>query len=248
MKKYVACFNEDGKAPLVLVCDHASNHVPVEYSDLGLSKADLERHIAWDVGAFGVARAIAASLDAPLVYPTASRLILDCNRDPQTAADSMPHRSEDTIIPANAAISEEDRARRIATIYEPFHALADETVARQRARAGTPALVAIHSFTPIYHGHKRPWDIGVIIGDRSGLAEKLLEGLRADPSRVVGVNEPYSADDNVYHTLERHGIAHGLPTAMIEVRQDHIAHEAGQAAWAARLSGILRDCVTTRAS
>jgi predicted N-formylglutamate amidohydrolase len=103
--------------------------------------------------------------------------------------------------------------------------------------------VAIHSFMPVYRGYVRPWDIGIIIGDKSGLAEKLIAGLEAEPSLTVGVNEPYSTDDNVYHTLERHGVANNLPTAMVEVRQDHIAHAAGPAEWAARLSAILRDCL-----
>jgi predicted N-formylglutamate amidohydrolase len=107
MQTYVSQFNEHGEAPLVLVCDHASNHMPPEFGDLGLSKPDLERHIAWDIGALGLARGMAQTLDAPLVHPTASRLILDCNRDPYAASDSIPQSSEDTIIPGipgNSAI------------------------------------------------------------------------------------------------------------------------------------------------
>ena len=242
-EQYAACFNEDGGAALVLVCDHASRFMPESYRDLGLSGADLERHIAWDIGALAVAQSIATTLDAPLVHPTASRLIIDCNRDPATTPDSIPPVSEDTIIPGNAAISAADRAQRIATIYEPFHALVDATMARQRARAGKIALIAIHSFTPVYHGEPRPWDIGVIIGDKSGFGERLVSLLKAQAGLTVGINEPYSPDDRVYHTLERHGVAHDLPTAMIEVRQDHLAGESGQRAWAARLSEALRQIV-----
>jgi predicted N-formylglutamate amidohydrolase len=242
-ERYAARFNENGNAGLVLVCDHASSHMPARYGTLGLAAADLDLHIAWDIGALAVARGVATALDAPLVHPTASRLIIDCNRDPATAPDSVPAASEGRPVPGNMAIAAEDRAHRIATIYEPFHALVNDAVARQRARASRIALVAIHSFTPVYYGQTRPWDVGIIIGDRSGLGEGLIAALRASNNLTIGVNEPYSPNDGVYHTLERHGAANALPTAMIEVRQDHLATEAGQAEWAARLSEALRESV-----
>jgi predicted N-formylglutamate amidohydrolase len=242
-EQYAARFHETGRAGLVLVCDHASRFIPARYHNLGLSGADLERHVAWDIGALALARRLASALDAPLVHPTASRLIIDTNRDPLRAPDAIPAVSEGTPIPGNADVGAAERAHRISTIYEPFHALVAETLARQRARAGTVAVVAIHSFTPVYHGRARPWDVGVIVGDRSGLAEALIAALRADRALTIGVNEPYAPDDGVYHTLQRHGVAHGLATAMIEVRQDHLTTEAGQRLWAARLGAALGSCV-----
>ncbi|MET0547363.1 MAG: N-formylglutamate amidohydrolase [Caulobacterales bacterium] len=215
-------------------------HIPPEYANLGLPAADLHRHIALDIGALGLSRRISEALDAPLIYSLASRLVIDCNRDPATASDAIPAISEDTLIPGNAAVSAEDKARRIATIYEPYHALAAQAVERQSARSGKIAVVAMHSFTPVYRGVVRPWDIGVILSDKSGLSERIIEVLRAAPGLNVGINQPYSVEDNLNHTLERHGMAHGFASAMIEVRQDHIAEEAGQAVWAAHLADVLR--------
>ena len=240
---YVAQFNADGAANLVLLCDHASNHIPAEFRALGLRAADLQRHIAWDIGALPVAQHIATALDAPLVYPTASRLVIDCNRDP-AAADAIPETSEGTPIPGNVAISGEDRARRIAMVYEPFHMLAAETIARQRRRAGPIAAVAIHSFTPVYHGEPRPWDVGVIVGDGTGLAKRIAAGLTALGGLCVGVDKPYGAEGGaLFHTLHRHGVANDLPAATIEIRQDHIAEPPGQARWAARLARVLGEVV-----
>ncbi|MEA3176750.1 MAG: hypothetical protein QOI59_273, partial [Gammaproteobacteria bacterium] len=146
------------------MCDHASNWVPPSLKGLGLPPGELERHIAWDPGALELARRLSDLLDAPLVHATVSRLVLDVNRDP-THHGSVVTRSEDTDIPGNHAISAEDRARRVQSIYELYHHALAGVIEQSVARNPTPQIVSIHSFTPIYRKEQRPWHIGVLSGD-----------------------------------------------------------------------------------
>jgi predicted N-formylglutamate amidohydrolase len=179
-------------------------------------------------------------LAAPLVYPDASRLLIDCNRPP-TAPDSMPVLSEDTPIPGNRDLAEELRARRIRDIYDAYHA-AIEAVIEARTPAPT-ALVAVHSFTPVYRGRSRPWHVGLVVAEDRRLADPLFAALRADAALVVGENQPYAPTDGVYHTLERHAGGRGIPAVMIEIRNDQIATPETQEAWASRLAAALADAL-----
>ena len=226
-----------GGSPFVLVCDHASNWLPASYGTLGLDAADMTRHIAWDPGAQPVAAAMAEALDAPLVESGVSRLLIDCNR-PLDAHDLIPAVSEIFEIPANAGLSADERERRIALSWTPFHD-AIEAVVEERLTRGRPSvLVSIHSFTPVYRGQSRPWEIGIIHDDDRRVADPLVAALSAVPGLTVGVNEPYSPADRVYFTLERHARSRGLPCAMIEIRNDEIADAAGQRKWADLLGGM----------
>ena len=234
----VAWHRPEGRAALLLLCEHASKHVPPAFDGLGLPDADLERHIAWDIGALALARRLADRLDAPLAYATYSRLLLDLNR-PVEAPDSIVERSEATDIPGNRGLSAAQRQWRQRRIYQPFHAAVDAKVAERR-QAGMPtAVLSIHSFTPSYHGQARPWHAGVIARGHRRFGDALLEGLRADTSLCIGDNEPYAPVAGVFHSIERHAERHGLQGAMIEVRQDLLADEAGQAQWADRLGELL---------
>lgn len=223
--------------PAVVLCDHASNHVPERFGRLGLESADLLRHIAWDPGALGVARRLAARLGAPLVAGGVSRLVIDCNRDPE-APDAITPLSETTPIPGNQAITPEDRAWRIAEVHAPFHRAIDEVVGA-RATEGPCAVVSVHSFTPVYRGVARPWHVGVLHDEDTRLSDPLLAELRRDPTLVVGDNQPYSPADRVYTTLERHARSRRLPCAMIELRNDLIATPADEIAWGDRLAQAL---------
>ena len=230
--------NERGASPFVIICDHASNNVPAPYETLGLDPRDLQRHIAWDPGALPVARRLARSLDAALVESRVSRLIVDCNR-PLDAPDLIAAVSETTAVPGNAGIALEERARRIALAYDPFHAAIDGLVS-QRIAEGRPAwLVSIHSFTPVYKGVARPWQIGIIHDDDRRLADPMIAALESRPGLTVGRNQPYSPADRVYFTLERHARSRRLPCAMIEIRNDEIAADAGQKHWADLLADIM---------
>lgn len=244
----VAVDNGEGAGPFVLVCDHASCFVPAEYAGLGLADADRERHIGWDIGALGLSRALSRRLDAPLVHATLSRLLLDVNRSPD-AHDAIVASSEDIVIPGNRALSADERERRRHWIYEPYHAALDAVVAARCAGGHAVAVIAVHSFTPVYRGVARPWRVGVLSQRDRRMADALLDALRADPTlRVadaadddaIGDNQPYAPTDGVYHTLERHAEARGLPCAMLEIRNDLIRDGPGQEAWADRLAPLLR--------
>lgn len=222
----------------VILCDHASNRVPEGFGDLGLGADDMQRHIAWDPGALPVARELARQLGAPLLYPDASRLLIDCNR-PTDAPDSATAASEDTPIPGNIDLAAEVRARRIAGIYEPYHAAID-TLLDQRQRAGAlSVLVAVHSFTPVYRGRSRPWHLGILYGRDRRIADSLFASYRREPETIIGDNEPYGPWDGVYHTLERHGEARGLPCVMLEIRNDLIGTGPDQERWGLSLAAAL---------
>jgi len=237
-RKAVAVDNPDGRGPFVFVCDHASNWVPPSLKGLGLPPGELERHIAWDPGALELARRLSDLLDAPLVHATVSRLVLDVNRDP-THHGSVVTRSEDTDIPGNHAISAEDRARRVQSIYQPYHHALAAVIEQSVARNPTPQIVSIHSFTPIYRKEQRPWHIGVLSGDDKRLAQPLLELLRGDGEFHVGDNQPYAPTDGVYHTLERHCASRNLRSVLLELRADLIADDESRNQWALRLSRAL---------
>jgi len=230
--------NEAGAGPFVIICDHASRHVPREFAALGLATADLERHIAWDPGALPVARLVAAALDAPLIHSTVSRLVIDVNRDPD-APDLIPSTSEDTEIPGNRGISAAARRRRMAALHEPYHAAIDRLVSRRLAEAMQTALIGVHTFTPVFRGSSRPWHVGVLHGRDLRIAGPLLAALAAEAAIMVGDNQPYRPEDGVYYTLARHAEARGLPGAMIEIRNDMVADGRGQREWAERLCGAL---------
>ncbi len=227
----------DGGGPFLIVCDHASNHMPAEFGGLGLEAADLARHIAWDPGALGVSRRMSDNLDAPLVRSNASRLLIDCNR-PLDAPDLIAPLSETTVIPGNAELSAAARQERIDRFYTPFHDAIEDTLKPRLFRGHRPGLIAVHSFNPVYRGVARPWEIGIIHDDDSAWALGMVERIRAQTNFTVGVNEPYSPADRVYFTLERHARSRSLPAVMIEVRNDEIASEKQQAYWGDLLSGV----------
>jgi Predicted N-formylglutamate amidohydrolase len=228
-----------GRSPFVLACDHAGNAVPRSLGCLGLGLDDRLRHIAWDIGALGVARRLAAVLGAPLVWQTYSRLVIDCNRGPW-APDFIPTISEHTMVPGNLGLSVNDRAARIEAIFAPYHQRL-ASILDGRHAAGQPAvLVAIHSFTPIFKGVPRPWHVGVLSNRDRRLAAPMLADLRRDGRLCVGDNEPYAVSDATDYTIPVHGETRGIPHVEIEIRQDLIGDEAGQAAWAERLAGCLK--------
>lgn len=234
----VAVSNRDGRGSFVLTCDHASAHIPSEYKKLGLPASDLQRHIAWDIGALGLSQRLSELLDAPLLHPTVSRLLLDVNRDPG-AHDSIVITSEDTVIGGNHLIDLVERRHRRDWIYAPYHREI-ETVVAARIAAGLPtAMISIHSFTPVFKGVPRRWQIGVLSHRDRRIADPLLRALRTDAALEVGDNQPYAPRDGVYHTLERHAEAHGLPCVMLEIRNDLIRDTPGQQSWAERLAPLL---------
>ena len=234
----VVAENPAGAGPFVILCDHASNRIPEAYQSFGFAEEALQTHIAWDPGALAVARLLSTKLDAPLLWPDVSRLIIDCNRAAD-ASSLIVIESEGRPVPANRGLSEEERSRRLANIHAPYHAAIDTCLARRMADGRPTALIAIHSFTPVYFGKARPWQIGILFDDDRRLADFLIRELKTDKALSIGINQPYSPADGVYYTLSRHASPRGLPAVMIEIRNDEISGEAGQRSWAERLANIL---------
>jgi predicted N-formylglutamate amidohydrolase len=229
-----------GRSNFVIVVDHAGRRIPRCLNDLGLPASELQRHIAWDIGALGVARQMAALLDAPLIAQNYSRLVIDCNRDPKVAT-SIPRSSESIDIPGNVDLSEADIAVRRSEIFDPYHqrirALLDE-----RAAAGRPTiLVAQHSMTNIYHGVRREMHAAVLYNRDRRFAGLVLDGLRREAGLIVADNQPYFVSDETDYTIPRHGEARALPHVEIEIRQDLVGDDAGQAEWARRIAQALQD-------
>jgi predicted N-formylglutamate amidohydrolase len=232
----------DFRHGMVILCDHARNALPAPYGSLGLDPGELARHIAFDIGAEAVTRALARRLGAPAVLCGFSRLLIDPNRglDDPTLIMML---SDGAIVPANARMTAGEREQRIARFYRPYHESVSAVVAARPA--GTPfGVVSIHSFTPYWKGAARPWHAGVLWAKDRRLAGPVLAALAADQALVVGENQPYAGgleDD----TLDAHAIRHGIPHALVEIRQDLIATVAGAESWAGRLADILPGAVET---
>jgi predicted N-formylglutamate amidohydrolase len=230
--------NSGGSAPILIVCDHASRAVPRALDRLGLEEALLMRHIGWDIGAAEVAVRLAQRLDAPAVLSGYSRLVVDCNRRPEDPT-SMPEVSDGIVVPGNRGLAPADRRARLEACFEPYHRALAERIAAFRARGTTPAILSIHSFTPVMNGVARPWHVGVLWERDPRIAVPLIAQLAGDPQRVVGDNEPYSAHDPAGYTMRRHALPAGLAHGLVEIRQDLIDTPAGAAAWAEILATAL---------
>lgn len=229
--------NEAAPGRFVLICEHASNHIPGTWGDLGLSPAQRNAHIAWDPGALGLARGLARRLDAALVHAPVSRLVYDCNRAPDMAG-AMAARSEIHDIPGNAALSAEERLRRTTQVYLPFRDGLHGLIMRRLAVGLRPVLLTIHSFTPVYSGQPRRVEFGVIHDVDPTLAHAIHRAAQST-GLVAELNQPYSAVDDVTHTLRALATPYGLPSAMLEVRNDLIADAAAEEAMAATLAPVL---------
>ena len=217
----------------LVTCDHATNLVPDWLGGtLGLAPSEMERHIAYDIGALGVARALARALDGPVISTRFSRLVIDPNRGEDDPTLLM-RLYDGTIIPANRDADAAERERRLARLHRPYHAALAELAGR---RADT-VLISVHSFTPRLRGRPpRPWEVGVLHSPRdSRMAAPLVARLRAEPGLTVGDNEPYTGH-LPGDAIDRHALAPGRPNALLELRQDLIGTAPAQEAWAARLA------------
>ncbi len=234
----VQVLRESGTSDIFLTADHAGRLVPRALYQLGVPDSEMDRHIAWDIGIAGVTRHLSDKLDATAVLQTYSRLVIDCNRQPDWPS-AMPVVSEYTPIPGNENLSPADRAARVAAIFTPYHdritALLD---ARLRAGRRT-VLVAMHSFTPSFKGERRDMQVGVLYDKDIRMAGVMLDLLRAESDLIVGDNAPYAITATSDYGIPVHGAQRGLSHVEIEIRQDLIADEAGQRAWAERFARLL---------
>ncbi|MFN7003057.1 MAG: N-formylglutamate amidohydrolase [Roseinatronobacter sp.] len=229
---------------LILICEHASNHVAPPW--IGADTALLASHAASDLGALGLAQALGAALAQAghrieLIHAPLSRLIYDLNRSPDRI-DACPAKTEIHDVPMNQGLQAADRLARMEALYLPFHNLVRARVARALALGSRPAIVTVHSYTPIWHGRARDVEFGVIHDDLPALAQAILahaEGL----GLKVALNQPYSAADHVTHTLRLHALPYGLDNAMLEIRNDLLASPAQQTEMATRLAPVISRAV-----
>jgi predicted N-formylglutamate amidohydrolase len=235
-------FGPDGAPPrVVVICEHASNALPIARADLGgdlgISADTRASHAAYDIGALGLARGLAQRLGGVLVHAPLSRLVYDLNRAPDHP-NAMPPRSEVHDVPGNRALTPADRLARVAAVYRPFHATLADVIAGIMAQGVRPALIAVHSFTPVFHGQPRAVEFGVIHDDDTALTLAVMDAAQGC-GLITRLNEPYSAAGDVTHTIRLHAVPCRLPNTMLEVRNDLIADEAAQAAMADRLAPVL---------
>ncbi len=239
-----AAFHIDGserRSRWLVTCDHASNRVPDWVNDgrLGLPDEDMNRHIAYDVGAAGLSRAIARDLDAPVILSDFSRLVVDPNRGEHDPTVLMKL-YDGSIIPANRNADAAELERRLNALHRPYH----DALADLAARRDDTVIVAIHSFTPQFKGRAmRPWHVGVLYAEDRRLADPLLERLRAESDIYVGDNEPYSGH-LPGDSMDRHGVQPGRPHVLIELRNDLIGTAEQQEHWGQRLAPILEGALT----
>ena len=224
----------NGKGRFILFCDHSSNRIPAELDNLGLPPAELERHIAWDIGAAGITEELSAILDAPAILCGTSRLVIDCNRQ-LNAPDLIPEVSDGTVIPGNRNLSSEQKQRRIAEWFDPYHAEIESVMESHRPGAA----ISIHSMTPCLAGVARPWQIALSSERDRGLTAPMLDLLRRPGDITVGDNQPYNLDPSVDYTIPFHALGRGLPHLQVEFRQDEVRDASGQAWWARRFADAL---------
>ncbi|MDA3859162.1 MAG: N-formylglutamate amidohydrolase [Roseovarius sp.] len=235
----VEVLNPQGRGAALILCEHASNHIPARYDGLGLKDSDRTSHAAWDPGARDVALGLMRALDAPMIASTVSRLVYDCNRPPE-APSAMPERSEVIEVPGNRDLSAAARAERVRTVYTPFCDAVSALIATRKAAGLVTHLITIHSFTPLYFGKPRDCEIGILHDSDSRLADAMLNEAHRLPGRVIRRNDPYGPDDGVTHSLKLHGITQGLPNGMIELRNDLLIGAEAHRAMIDELLTLLR--------
>lgn len=231
-------FIDGPRRDLLLLCDHASNRIPPELGDLGLSPCERERHIAWDPGAAEVAEALRQRLECPAFFGGWSRLVVDLNRAPD-AGDLILCENDGIMVHGNLPLADAERLRRIERYHRPYHLAIQAHLLRLEQEGVLPAVVSIHTFTPALAGQHRPWSVGVLWKQYEPWLSPLLDSLRGQ-GLEVGDNQPYDGRAALGHTLETHALARGLRHVLFEVRQDLLRDADDCAAWASRLIEALR--------
>lgn len=237
----VDIINEHGQANIILISEHASNHIPDEYNNLGLSVEQLELHIAWDIGIGEVTRNLAEMLDAPAILARFSRLLVDANRGLDQDG-LIPATSDGHKIHGNKDLDDVAIKERIDRFYHPFHEATDAMIKKKSTNDQAPIIYNMHSFTPEMNGFIRPWHSGMLWNRDPRVAKALKHRLEAH-GYIVGDNEPYSGQE-LNHTMNTHGTKHGFPHVNIEIRQDEIDHDDGVKKWSEILAKELSDIRT----
>jgi predicted N-formylglutamate amidohydrolase len=231
--------NDDSLSPILFVADHAGRAIPQALGSLGLDKAAMARHIAYDIGIHGVTMQLARDLGATYLYQPYSRLVIDCNRRPGVAQSIMTW-SDGTAVPGNEGLTDDDVRRRQTEILVPYQTEIERVLKARAARGVPTVLFAMHSCTPVFGGEPgpRPWHIGVLADQDWRIGNPLIDILTAETKFCIGRNQPYSVNPETDYTVPLHAEANGLPYVEIEIRQDLIGDKAGQLEWAALLRDV----------
>lgn len=233
----VMLMNADSASPIALVCEHAGQSVPEALQGLGLSPGDIDKHVGWDIGAGQVTSLLAQRISAPAAFQKYSRLVIDCNRPPK-ADDSAPAISHGVVVPGNADLSAMDHWHRVSEIFVPFQCAVD----RIMNSAERKVVLSIHSFEPDLGAGLRPWDIGLLFRDDVSTSDHLKTAIETKyPSINVGMNQPYTIDDESDLFVPYHGEARNIRHVLIEIRNDHIRDTAGCEKWASLLFECIND-------
>ncbi len=219
--------NPDGKAHAIILCDHAGKAVPSGLGSLGLPQEEFEKHPSYDIGAETVARRFAELLDAPAIYSTYSRLVVDVGRMPVRA---FPTTAEGVPVTANIEMSDEERQQRIDEIYMPYDNAVNDLVDSYLARGINPVLIAVHSYTPMFFGEQRPWHVAAFWRQDDRLARHAINHFESQ-GYCVGDNAPYDMRILYGTTVIRHGDSRRLPNVFMELRNDMIDTEEKAREW-----------------
>lgn len=234
--------NPDARAGVVLICDHATNHVPAAYDSLGLEDRHFDDHIAYDIGAEAVTRKICDMMGVPAVLGPVSRLLIDCNRE-EDHATLVPSASDGVHVPANSDLTAAAIAARKEAYYHPFHDACEKLVFDHIEAGMVPLVMGVHSFTPTMNGEDRAWHVGFLWNEDPRLAQAMIGLMERETDLIVGDNLPYSGKD-LYHTMQRHGADHGLPQTTLEIRQDLVDDDDKASQWAALIADLLDECLS----
>lgn len=240
-------FNADGSSNLLFTSDHNGSAIPTKLKNLGVPLNELRRHVAYDIGIDAVAHALSARFNAALIVSNYSRLVIDCNRHPG-AAGSIPSISDNTVIPGNKNLSDNDIADRKHEIFDAYHSSIGKQITIMCRENKNPILISLHSFTPVIGGQFRPWEIGVLWKDDKRLSAPLIKRMRDQKELNIGDNKPYSGSEPAGYTVDYHVEPLSLLSVAIEFRQDLIEFESGAVRWANVFGDALDHVLATKIS
>lgn len=231
----------DVDIPLLVIGDHAMNHLPKTANGLGLPPGVIEQHVGFDIGSEGLVRGLAGRFGAGAVMAGFSRLYIDPNRD-TTRFDSIVEVADGLPVPGNQGLTQSQRDARICDMFHPYHDGLARSIDSLRQRHRDPLLVSIHTFTPAMAGQERPWHAGVLWHHDRLTAKAALSLLRRESDLCIGDQEPYPG--NIFnYTMDRHAGRPGLRHLTLEVRQDLVDHDEGVAEWVDRLSRTVKEVI-----
>jgi len=231
--------NPEVDSPWLFLCEHACNRIPLSLDMLGLPQSEINRHIGWDIGILDVTKGMVNQLNAPLIFQQYSRLVIDCNR-PIASLELIPVSSENTQIPGNRHLDSYNRAKRINEIWKPYQEFIKQHLLKKKEKQSM--IISMHSFTPVFNGKRRPWDIGLLYNRDSRMALALKKILKKyNSSLIIGMNKPYTISDGEDYTVPEFGETMGLPHVLVEIRQDLINKKDNLAQWIDLLTMACRD-------